>query len=101
MKKPLLCLLEGIQWLKWGILVNEGLLFGVLLVFYLLHHLLHLSVLSDSLKNADPTENAVQQQKGQTEQHDDCLYSQISFQHTHLLKMGKRNPRCVCIVVFV
>lgn len=29
MKKPLLYLLEGIQWLKWGVLVNESLLFGV------------------------------------------------------------------------
>lgn len=29
MKKPLLCLLKGIQWLKWGVFVNESLLFGV------------------------------------------------------------------------
>mgnify|MGYP006986371662 FL=1 len=29
MKKPLLCLLMGIQWLKWGVSVNEGLLFVV------------------------------------------------------------------------
>ena len=32
MKKPLLCLFEGIQWLKWGISVNEGLLFGLRMV---------------------------------------------------------------------
>ena len=29
MKKPLLCLFEGVQWLKWGISVDESLLFGV------------------------------------------------------------------------
>lgn len=32
MKKPLLCLLMGIQWLKWGIFVNESLLFAVRMV---------------------------------------------------------------------
>ena len=29
MKKALLCLFEGVQWLKWGISVDESLLFGV------------------------------------------------------------------------